>query len=95
MKPKTISAVRLFFCEDEKEVRAPDSYSLLYEKDGEWAPVEASSVAPAKPEANRANTVQFAALTTRKIRAVFRHRPGIGVGLAQIQALAAPAGSLS
>ena len=92
---KAISAVRLFFCEDEKEVRAPDSYSLLYDKDGQWAPVLPNSVDPIKPEANRANTVQFAPLTTRKIRAVFKHRPGIGVGLAQIHALAAPAGSPS
>jgi hypothetical protein len=94
-EPKTIGAVRLFFCEDEKEVKAPSSYSLLYEKDGRWAPVQPSSVAPVRPEANRANTVQFAPLTTRKIRAVFKHRPGIGVGLAQIQALAAPADSRS
>jgi hypothetical protein len=94
-EPKTISAVRLFFCEDEKEVRAPDSYSLVYDKDGQWTPIQPNSVAPIKPEANRANTVQFAPLTTRKIRAVFKHRPGIGVGLAQIQTLATPAGSPS
>jgi len=93
--PKTISAVRLCFCEDDKEVRAPDSYSLLYEDGGRWLPIVPISMHPAKPEASRANTVQFAPLTTQKIRAVFKHRPGIGVGLAQIQALAAPSGLLT
>jgi len=92
-EPKSVASVRLCFCEDDKEVKAPDSYSLLYEKDGRWAPVQAISVDPAKPQASRANTVLFAPLTTRKIRAVFRHRPGIGVGLAQFQVLAPPSDS--
>ena len=90
---RSIGSVRLCFCEDDKEVKAPESYSLFYEKDDEWAPVQPVSMLPATPEANRANTVQFAPLTTRKIRAVFQHPPGIGVGLAQFQVLAAPAES--
>ena len=42
---------------------------------------------PKMPEANRANEVRFAPLNTAKIRITFRHKPGIGVGLAQVQAL--------
>jgi hypothetical protein len=89
-EPKTISAVRLFLYADEKEVKAPESYAIHYDLNGKWAPVRPISIHPEQPEANRANTVHFNALKTRKIRIVFQHRPGIGVGLAQVQALAPP-----
>jgi hypothetical protein len=86
-KTETIAGVRLFLYADEKEVAAPESYAISYEADGRWQPVAVQSMTPKAPEANRANEVRFASLSTAKIRITFRHKRGIGVGLAQVQAL--------
>lgn len=86
-KPESVGALRLFLYADEKGVEAPLSYAVLYDFDGQWTPVRPTSIRPPKPQANRANTVTFAAVTTRKLRIVFEHHPGNGVGLAQVQAL--------
>ncbi len=88
--PRQIAAVRLFLYGDEHGVEAPQSYSVLYDLNGGWTPLRLDSVKPEKPEANRANIVKFDPVETRKIRILFRHRPGIGVGLAQVQVLAPP-----
>jgi hypothetical protein len=50
--------------------------------------VRPTSIRPPKPQANRANIVTFTPVTTSRLRIVFEHRPGSGVGLAQVQALA-------
>ena len=88
---QTIAAIRLFLYADEFGVEAPESYALSFDRDGSWHPVAVVQTYPEKPEPNRANTVLFAPLSTSRIRVDFRHKPGIGVGLAQIQALAPPA----
>jgi hypothetical protein len=85
--PKRCGAARLFFYEDDHGVAAPASYTVLCDLDGEWDPVQPISIHPEKPEASRANTVTFSPIETSKIRILFRHTPGIGVGLAQAQIL--------
>jgi hypothetical protein len=88
---RVISAIRLFLYADSEELDAPDSYTAFYDRDTAWQPVAVLSMQPEKPMANRANTLRFVPLETTKIRIVFRHKPGIGVGLAQIQAIASSA----
>ena len=87
-KLETVGALRLFLYADEKGVQAPLSYIVLYDLDNQWMPVRSTSIRPPKPQANCANTVMFAPVTTHKLRIVFQHQPGNGVGLAQVQALA-------
>jgi hypothetical protein len=88
--PRNISAVRLFLYADAVGVDAPESYVVEYEREGAWQPVQVVSIQPRKPTAHRANTVRFAPLLTAKIRVIFTHKPGIGVGLSQLQAIATP-----
>jgi hypothetical protein len=85
---KQISAVRLFLYADDDGVSAPASYEVFCDREGGWAPVESTSMNPKTPEANRANTVRFKPVETRKVRIVLHHAPGTGVGLAQVQVLA-------
>jgi hypothetical protein len=87
---RTVSAVRLFLYADEDGVEAPRSMTVLREVNGAWAAIQPVSAAPASPAAHRANTLAFDPVETRKIRLLFQHAPGVGVGLAQVQALAPP-----
>jgi hypothetical protein len=89
---KDIAAVRLFLYADDRGVEVPASYTIHYDLSGTWKPIQAVSVHPDIPQPNRANTVTFEPVRSKKIRIVFRHTPGIGVGLAQLQVLA-PAAS--
>jgi F5/8 type C domain len=86
-KPQAIAAVRQFLYADDHGVGVPESYVIQYDVSGHWVEVQPTSVHPEKPEANRANTTTFAPVTTGKVRIVFRHEPGMGVGLAQVQVL--------
>ncbi|MFZ1941375.1 MAG: discoidin domain-containing protein [Terracidiphilus sp.] len=87
-KPQTIGAVRLFLYADERGVEAPESYAVHYDVNGTWSAAHPTSVHPRRPAACRVNTITIAPITTQKVRIIFRHAPGIGVGLAQVQVLA-------
>lgn len=90
-QPEEIDAVRLFLYADDLEVAAPKSCTVLYAASELWRTVQIISTNPEQPQAHRANLYRFQPVRTRSVRVVFRHERGIGVGLAQMQVLAANA----
>lgn len=83
-----VDAVRLFLYADDLEVAVPKSCTVAYRKDESWQEVQLIS-AQTPPMAHRANTYRFHPVRTNGIRVTFRHARGRGVGLSQIQVLAA------
>jgi hypothetical protein len=85
---RRIEAVRLGIYADEHGVSVPETISLEYWDGQGWQSVLNPLATPVTPAAHRANTIRFGPVLTARIRVVFKHQPGEGVGLAQLQALA-------
>jgi hypothetical protein len=82
-----ISSVRMFLYADEHGVDVPESCTILHQQKGQWQAVQMLGVSPERLKSNRATTIEFVPVQTSIIRVVFRHKPGVGVGLAQFQLL--------
>ena len=84
-----IAKVKLYFFVDGQGLALPDTYEIRTEQQGVWQVIQDTQRLPTTPSLEGCNTVSFAPRRTRKVRIIFHHPPGVGVGLSQLQVIAA------
>lgn len=82
---KTISSVKLYFFSDDIGLKAPTSYNLQYWSGSAWVDIKNQVKAPAAPLGNTVNTINFSAVNTSRIRAVFTNKSGFYTGLTEFE----------
>ena len=83
--PRAIEAVKLFFLEDEKEIRAPADYRIEVREGAEWKPVQAEFRHQGKAVGHRANLVNIRKVEAKGLRVFFTHAEGAFTGLTEIE----------
>jgi Alpha-L-arabinofuranosidase B (ABFB) domain/F5/8 type C domain len=94
-KPTAISQVRLALYDDTGSggIRAPASYQVQYLDGSTWRDVPSQQRSPANPTGNEVNRVDFAPVTTNRIRAVLTKPGADAVGITEFEAYNGSGGS--
>ncbi|RYE23695.1 MAG: glycogen debranching protein [Sphingobacteriaceae bacterium] len=81
-----VKEVSLFFYGDEKNLAAPQKYTLVYWDKNQWLPVPIrTNKNPVKPLVNTETNIKFHAVTTDKLRVIFTNAaPDLYTALTEI-----------
>ena len=85
-QPKDLSRLELAFYDDGGGVKAPASFTLDFDREGQWTPIPKQSRTPKRPRGGMLNTVSFSKLATKRVRIVMTHQPGVQSGLSEVLA---------
>ncbi len=83
---RLIESVRLYFFEDD-EIRPPVEVIPEYWDGNDWCHVKDLHCLPVKPESQRANTLWFEPVITRKMRVILVHQEGYACGITECEML--------
>ena len=83
---KQISAVKLYFYDDETQFKAPHDYTVQSWNGGVWTDIPDGLKAPATPLGNGENIITFPAVTMSKLRIVFTNATNAATALIEIKA---------
>jgi len=81
-KPRKVSSVEVYWLDDSDragECRLPESWKLLYDKDGEWVEVDSPSGYGCKGD--KYNVTKFAPVTTDKLRLELKQKEDWAAGV--------------
>ncbi len=84
--PRTIDTLKFYFLDDGTDVTAPLAYQVQVYEDSRWIDLPEQTRQPNRPTGHRANVVTFPPKAIAKVRASFRHPPGGGIGLTELEA---------
>ena len=84
---RRVSMVKLYFLDDGDmtAVRPPERYDIEVWRDGRWQPALVESRSPRRPEGHRANTVNFAPVSTSRVRVVFVPMKSLAFGISELE----------
>ncbi|KAB8168569.1 hypothetical protein FH609_008550 [Streptomyces sp. 3MP-14] len=82
-RPTPLSRLRLHFYVDEREVALPADYRVEYDGGDGWTPLPGE---PPAPVANDVTQLDFERIEAQRIRVVVAPRPGLAVGLTEVEA---------
>ncbi len=87
---RPIEKVVVYFAEDEKGLKAPESYLLQYWDGHAWKEIRGQERQYAKPMARRGNTIRFPEVSTSKIRLLLTEKDENEVGISEIETWGKP-----
>jgi hypothetical protein len=82
---RKVHTIKLYLLDDGEKIAPPARIEVQHWDGKAWAAIPGQKRSPSRPTGRCANTIQFTALETQKVRAVFTHRGKTRTGLTEFE----------